>query len=174
MGSGISLSASDMIATKSATGLTSVYGTNGKSAGKWQIEYVYLGGAAANSPLAGLADKTNAANVLATYIGNSGSTVHESLGYWGNFGRLYYNLSGIGTGDPAGASTNVNDVITVTLDLSLVTPEAKFYRNGALIHTRTLPSGKTWFPAASVQGWGSVQIRPSSLAHPQSGFSDWG
>ena len=174
MGSGITLSSGDMIATKAAAGWASVYGTTGKASGKWQVEYVYLTGAGTNRPMAGLADKTNASNVLATYIGNPSASVQESLGYWGNLGRLYFNLSGIGTGDPTGTATNINDIVTVTLDLTLGTPQAQIYRNGTLVHTRTLPSGKTWFPACSLQGGGSVQLRVTGLTHPQAGFVDWG
>lgn len=122
-------------------------------------------------PFAALADKTNIANLLATYAGNSGATVKESLGYWGN-GFLYRNLTA-GASNNAVAATSTADVITIALDVGANT--AYWYRNGVLARTETLPAGKTWYPATSVSGPGSkATLRATGLTYPQSGFADWG
>lgn len=173
-GANVVLSSGDLVATKSGGGWQTTFGTVGKSSGKWQFEIVFVAGSSTNRPFASLSDKTNIANLMTTYTGNPGATTLESMGYWGN-GTFYWNLT-TGT-SPTGVAvpgTSVTNVITVTLDLTQVTPEAQFYLNGSLQRTQSLPSGKTWYPATSLQGGGSVRLVPSSLTHPQSGFTDWG
>lgn len=171
-GAGITLSESDMRATKGTAGWQTAYATVGKSSGKWQFEVVFLAGTSTNRPFAAIADKTNSANVILFYAGNNAVGVQESVGYWGN-GTLYWRMS-TATGSTSALSTATNDIITVTIDMTLGTPEASFYRNGTLSNTRTLPTGKTWFPATSLQGGGSARLVVASLTHPVSGFSDWG
>jgi hypothetical protein len=69
----------------------------------------------------------------------------------------------------------VNDIITITLDLTLGTPEANFYLNGSLMGSAvTLPTGKTWFPVGGLRTGSKIKLIPASLTYPQSGFSDWG
>lgn len=169
---GIVLTESDMRATRAALGWQSVYATNGRSSGKHQFEVVFVAGTSTSRPMAGLADKSNAANVPSFYLGQNTVPVQESVGYWGN-GSLYWRLT-TATGSAAASATAVNDVITVTIDLTIPTPEAKFYRNGVLSNTRTLPSGKAWYPAASVQSGGSARLVVAGLSHPVAGFTEWG
>lgn len=173
-GANITLSDSDRVALRSGgTGWQTVYGTTGKSSGKWQFEVVFLAGTLSNRPFASLADKINLANLLNSYTGNADATVAESLGYWGH-ARIYYNLS-TGSNFLSVAASAINDIITVTLDLTLGTPEAKFYKNGALLGVVILPTGKTWYPASSLQGSGtSTRLVASGLTYSQSGFTDWG
>ena len=170
-GPDITLSNGGLDAEKATTGWNSALGTIGKSGGKYAFEVVFLAGGSVNRPFAALADKTNLATIVGTFVGNTGA-VNESIGYWGN-GRVYFNLSPDAPDAILGlAATAVSDVITVAMDL--VALEVKFYRNGAIIHTHSLPAGKTWFPACSVQGGGKARLRPSGLAYLPSGFSEWG
>lgn len=169
-GTNVVLSNANLDATKTGGGWESVYGTNGKSAGKWQFEIAGVSGGGFNV-FAGIADKTNLANVLATYIGNNGASVIESVGYWGN-GRIYRNLTA-GAGETAVSAWGDGEIITVTLDLTV--PEVKFYLNGAtLAGTVSLPAGKTWFPATSMQSDGKTRLDVSGLTYPKTGFTDWG
>lgn len=171
-GAAIALSNGNLTAAGSSSGVfNTVYGTLGKSSGKWQYEIVIDGGTAAERPLASMADKTNVANLLGTYTGNSGATVKESLGYWGN-GFFYRNLTA-GASNNAVTATAINDVVTIALDVAA--NAAYWYLNGVLKRTETLPAGKTWYPAASCNGGASkVTLRTGSLTYPVSGFTDWG
>lgn len=169
-GANIVLSNGNMDATGGIGAFQTVYGTSGKASGKWQFEIIHISGISTARAIAGLADKTNSANLLATYCGNNGATVKESIGYWGN-GTLYRNLTA-GATNSAVTATAVNDVITIALDADLLT--AKFYLNGVLKETTTLPSGKIWFPAASVNGSTcTARLRTNTLAYPVVGHSDW-
>jgi hypothetical protein len=167
MGSGIALSSGDLHAAKAGGGWATVFGTMGKGAGKWQFEIV--GRSATIYMFAGIADKSNLAGALATYIGDNSGVV-ETAGYWNN-GFEYHNLTG-GAGNSGRPTWSNTDIITVTLDMTA--PEARFYRNGVFVYTLALPSGKTWYPATSIQSGGEVDLVPSALTYPQSGFSDWG
>lgn len=160
------------IDAENATGVwRTVYGTTGRSSGKYAYEIVFLAGSAATRPFASVADKTNMANVQATYTGNSSFNTKESAGYWGN-GNLYYYLSTSAPGFVAVPATAVNDIITVAIDFSV--PEASFYKNGVHVHTLALPAGKTLFPASSLNGGGKVRLIPSGLTYLPAGFSEWG
>jgi len=161
-----------LIATGGITNWQSVFATAGKSSGKWQFEIEHLGGTSTSRPFAAIADKTNASNLLATYAGNNSASVSESVGYWGN-GRVYWKLS-TGSSEIGVGGTNAGMKITIALDLTLPTPEAKFYRDGVLQLTRALPVGKTWFPMCSLANSASqAMLHCSGLEFPVSGFSEW-
>lgn len=169
-GANIVLSDGNLSAEGGLAEWQSVYASEGKSSGKWQFEIVIVGAVGVLRAFAALADKTNLANLLNTYTGNPGATVKESLGYWGN-GTFYRNLTA-GATNSAVTATAAGDVITVALDADTAT--AYWYRNGTLARTEALPAGKTWYPAASVNGGGSkVTLRTTGLTYPQSGFADW-
>jgi hypothetical protein len=148
-----------------------VYATHGKSSGKWQFELKITGlpVGQSNGPYLGVADKTNIASVL---TGIAVSYVEAIQRYEGQ--NAYVKL----TGDTATVSLtsyiNLDGVITVTLDLDASPPVASFYKNGTLEFTRNLPTGKTWYPCASIRRSSVILLVPVSLEHPQTGFTDWG
>lgn len=134
---------------------------------KYQFEIVIVSGVP-NVKMAGLADKTNSASVIAGNLANSAAI--ESVGYLDS-GLLYRNLStGVSSGS-ATASSN-GDIVTIALDLSV--PSVQLFLNGSSIGTVPLPSGKTWYPVASLRNTSSCRLVPSSLTYPQPGFTDWG
>lgn len=171
-GSSVSLASGDSDATKSGSTYQSVYGDVGKSSGAWQFELKVVGlpAGGANGPMLGLADKTNSSNIINGQLAVSGGTSKESLARYDTTYRK--DLTG-DTSTISGLSTvALNDVITITVDLSI--PEIKLYKNGTIFVTTTLPSGKTWYPAASIRRASVVRLVSSSLQYPQSGFTNWG
>ena len=173
-GAAITLSAANMQAEKATTGFQSVYGTVGKSTGKWQFEIKHLAVVGVNGPIFGIGDKANTANMLSSHPGRTVDTVFESIG-WAVGATMHRRLTATTSAAAFGTSSALNDIITVTLDLTLGTPEAKFYLNGSLMSSAvTLPTGKTWYPIVGLRSGGKVGLTPAALVHPQSGFSDWG
>lgn len=173
-GPNVVLSAGDMQAEKAPTVYESVYATVGKSSGKWQFEIKHLAVPGANGPIFGIGDKANTANMLRSHPGRTVDTVFESIG-WGVNALLHRRLTATTSAVSFGTASAVNDIITITLDLTLGTPEANFYLNGSLMGSAvTLPTGKTWFPIGGLRTGSKIELIPASLTYPQSGFSDWG
>lgn len=167
-GPNITLTNSNIDAARIGTGLQTVFGTTGRSSGKYQFEIVQLGGTTTARPIMGVADKTNGVAMQGSYIGNTG--MEYSLGLWGN-GQIYGNLGG-GLIRTSSSTTSTNDVVTVMVDMD--NDEIEIFLNGVSKYTTSVPSGKTWYPAASMNQNGAVRIRVTGMSYPQPGFSDWG
>lgn len=163
---GIVLSNSNRDATKTGSWGT-VLGDIGRSgSGKWAFEVICV--STAGNHMGGLADKTATQSTrTGTYLGNSGV---EAGGYAVN--NLYLQVS---SGSQSGSFIvwGAGDVLTIALDLDSATPAAYWYVNGVLGKTTTLPTGKTWYPGASIENGGVQRIRGRSLAHLPSGYSEW-
>ena len=168
-GSGIVLSNSNLDASiASGAAWKSVLGTNGKASGRWQFEIILVSG---GSAFAAIADKSDIALMLSTYVGNYTSAI-EGVGYWGN-GIVYRCLSS-GTGSVSAGAWDTTNIITVALDLSSATNTVKFYRDGVLQNTTNIPSGKTWFPATTVENSKKTRLIPAGLTYPVAGYTEWG
>jgi hypothetical protein len=143
--------------------------TVGKSAsGKYQYEVLCVAAPSGNQ-IAGVADRSNLTATTTTYLGN-GSV--EAVGH--ALSAIDTALSAGGTVTGTGASWAVGDVLTFALDLTLGTPTITIYKNGAVERTVTLPTGKTWCPAASMESSGILRLKTASLTYPVAGFTDWG
>ena len=179
-GANIVLSNGNLDATKAAAGYQTVYGTQGRSSGRYAFEVLVTARPSISTILIGIADKTNSASVLTTYIGNNGGPV-ETLGYNDNngsstasrlFKRMTVGTSTTGVGGVAGLYTT-GDVITVDVDFS--TNLCDMYKNGVLRYgSIAITSGKTYFPAASLQSAAAVRLITTGLSHLPSGATAWG
>jgi hypothetical protein len=176
-GASIVLSNSDRDATKAGAGYQTVYGTQGRSSGRYAFEMLVTARPSVSTILIGFADKTNTAGVLATYLGNNSGPV-ETVGYndeaSGN-SRLFRRMT---VGNTAGASGTypyaAGDVITV--DLNFSTNTFAFYKNGTLTSWTGIAftPGKTYFPAVSLQSGAAVRLITTGLSYLPSGASEWG
>ena len=172
-GAGVVLSSGDKVATKTTAGWQTVLGALGRSSGKYQFEITVVVGSELASPLIGIADKSNLATVLGTYLGNNGMTVKESTAYWVPFSRIYRNLTS-GIGETTGSASFYSGTLTVALDLDATPPTVRWYQSGTLAGSVNLPTGATWFPGASVQNSATATLRTTGLVSPVAGYSEWG
>lgn len=171
-GPDIILSDGNLAAEKVATGYRSVYGTVSKTSGKWQFEVEHVATLAANGPIVGLADKSNQSAVFDNQIGLTGGiSTQQSLG-WRVSGHIYKDLTGDRGLSAVGTASSLGDIIGITLDLTLGTPQFAAYKNGTLLGIVSLPSSVTWFPATSVRTSGKVKLK-TTLVYPVSGFTQW-
>lgn len=167
-GPNVTLTNGNMDAARLGTGLQTAFGTTGRSSGKYQFEIIQIDGSTTSRPIMGVADKTNGVAMQNSYIGNTG--MENSLGLWGN-GQIYGNL-GSGLIRPSSTATSTNDVVTVAVDMD--NDHIEIFLNGVSQYATPVPSGETWFPAASMNQNGVARLRVTGLAYPQSGFTDWG
>lgn len=178
-GAAITLSNGDLDAIKTTSGYQTVYGTQGRSSGHYAFEMTVLANPNPSAILIGIADKTDPTSVIGTYLGDNSGSV-ETLGYNDYQGalpdtsRVFKRMT---VGNESGNSSpryDTGDVITV--EVNFATNEAQFYKNGVAITRGLIPitSGKTYYPAASLQNSASVRIRTTSLAFLPSGATAWG
>lgn len=175
-GANVVLSNSDLDATKSGSGYQSVYGTQGRSSGRYAFEIITTVQSALSTISMGIADKTNTAGVIVTFLGNNSGPV-EVVGYNAHTSNRYYKRMTVGNINGGGLSGAVNAVSTVvTVDVDFSANTVTFYQNGSAMTPSSIPitSGKTYFPAASIQSGSAVRLRTTSLAHLPSGASAWG
>lgn len=178
-GAGISLSNGNLDATKATAGYQSVFGIQSRSSGHFAFEMIVLANPAPSAILIGIADKTNAAGVIATYLGDNAGPL-QTLGYndyqgaIANTGRVFKRMTiGLESGNTSPRYT-AGDVITC--DVNFSTNQAQFYKNGVAITRGLIPitGSTTYFPAASLQNGASVRIRTTSLAYLPGGSTAWG
>lgn len=176
-GANVVLSNGDLDATKAAAGYQTVYGTQGRSSGRYAFEILVTARPSASSILIGIADKTNSAGVIATFLGNNSGPV-ETAGYndfiSGSNGRIFRRMT---VGNINGALTggyNFPDVIT--LDVNFSSNTIVYYKNGSAIAygAIAITSGKTYFPAASLQSGSAVRLITTGLSYLPSGATEWG
>lgn len=147
-----------------ASGWQTVLGTAGKSSGKWAVEIVCV--TTGGNHMGGIADLANLVTKLATYSGNSA----EGCGYAVN--NLYFNMTSSASKTGSFIAWGAGDTLTIALDISALT--AIFYVNGVQSQTLSgLPSGKTWYPSASMESGGKQRIRTTSLLYPVATYSEW-
>jgi hypothetical protein len=174
-GANITLSNGNLDAAKTAGGgYQTVLASKGVSTGKWQFEMeTVVFDSGTSGPVIGIADKSNLSSVLASYLGDNSGSV-EAIGLRGD-GTLYRCLSGgAGTGTVTGLiGGGVGTHFTLAVDLDSSPPTLKIYRDNGLVTTINLPTGKTWFPAASVDAGNVQRIRHTGLLFPQAGYTDW-
>lgn len=148
-----------------ATGTNGLFGTLGKSSGKWLVEYT----STVTNGTIGLADKTNGNAVLSNFIG---AGAQEAVGYR-NSGQWLAALS-TGTVNSTGhPSYNSASTLGIALDFTTSPPTMTFYINGTIAWTlATLPTGKTWYPVFYNAASASVTFN-TSPSFPVSGFTYW-
>lgn len=154
----------------------------GKSSGKWQFEFVVDAVTSGVGNIAiSLCELGFPPNTVSPHqspgSGVSGATLWTRLS--SPAARYYYDSSArYDTLSTSGTILATGDICTFTVDFS--TKEIAFYRNGALVHTKTVsqlsPGSYTYAPMVKL--WGGAgnptTIRiPNSLTHPVAGFSPW-
>lgn len=176
-GANVILSNSDLDATKAGAGYQSVYGTQGRSAGRYAFEIITTAQSALSTLSIGIADKTNTAGVIATYLGNNGGPV-ETVGYNAHTSNRYYRRMTVGNVSGTTMSGGVvNAVSTVmTVDVNFASNTVTFYQNGTVLTPSgiAVTSGVTYFPAASIQSGSAVRLRTTGLTYLPSGAAEWG
>lgn len=175
-GANVVLSNGDLDATKAGSGYQSVYGTQGRSSGRYAFEIVTTVQSALSTLSMGIADKTNAAGVIATFLGNNAGPV-ETIGYNAHTSNRYYRRMTAGNISGNVMSGAVNAVSTViTVDVNFAANTVTFYQNGIALTPSgiAITSGVTYFPAASVQSGSAVRLRTTGLTHLPSGATPWG
>lgn len=177
-GADIVLSNGNLDATKASAGYQTVYTTQGRSSGRYAFEMIVTSRPSASSILIGFADKTNSAGVLVTFLGNNSGPV-ETTGFNDNNGsgnsRLYRRMTvGNTNGTASPYAYTVGDI--VTFDVNIGAGTFTVYMNGAFAGFTNIPltSGKTYFPAASLQTGAAVRFIPTGLTYPPSGSTEWG
>lgn len=176
-GANIVLSDGDRTATKAGSGYQSVYGTLGHGAGHYAFAVEVVALPTASSILIGIADKTNAAAMIATFVGNNSGPV-EAYSFNDNNGSgagRYYRRMTVGNVS-AGASTvyTVGDIITIAVNQG--SNQILGYKNGSVMTAAFsgVTSAKTYFPAVSLQNGAQVRIITDSLPFTPAGASPWG
>lgn len=96
---------------------------------------------------AGIVDEAVATN---TQVGD----VTDSFGYQAGDGLMLAE----GSTDATVAEASAQDVIGFALDVDAVTPTLSVYLNRLLLHTFSLPTGKTWHPAVSIGGETALEL----------------
>lgn len=175
-GANVVLSNGNLDATKAASGYQSVYGTVGRNSGRYAFEIITTAQSALSTLSMGIADKTNTAGVIVTFLGNNAGPV-ETVGYNAHTSNRYYKRMTVGNINGGGLSGAVNAVSTVvTVDVDFSANTVTFYQNGSVMTPSAIPitSGKTYFPAASIQSGSAVRLRTIGLAHLPSGATAWG
>jgi hypothetical protein len=177
-GASIVLSNGNLDATKAGSGYQTVYTTQGRSSGRYAFEMIVTARPSASSILIGFADKTNSAGVLVTFLGNNSGPV-ETTGFNDNNGagnsRLYRRMTAGNTNGTASPyAYTVGDI--VTFDVNIGAGTFSVYMNGVLAGFTNTPltSGKTYFPAASLQAGAAVRFIPVGLTYLPSGSTEWG
>ncbi|WP_298580621.1 hypothetical protein [uncultured Luteimonas sp.] len=175
-GASIALSNGNLDATKAGSGYQTVYTTQGRSAGVYAFEMLMPVRPSLSAAMVGIADKTNSGSVIGTYLGTS---YVETLGLnddSGSFvsGRIYRRMT---VGNTSGGGTSryeENDVVTVKVDFGV--NQLTGYVNG--VQMANLPiavtSGKTYYPAASLQNGVVIRFRPTGLTYLPAGATEWG
>lgn len=180
-GANIVLSNGDMDATKVASGYQTVYGTQGRSSGRYAFEVLVTAKPSISTILIGIADKTNSAGVIATFLGNNSGPL-QTLGYNDDNGsstaaRIFRRMT-VGTStSPISGTGNLytaGDIITV--DVNFGTNAYQFYKNGVALTGAGTGSitASTYFPGASVQSNAAVRLITTGLSYLPSGATEWG
>lgn len=174
-GASIVLSNSDRDATKAGSGYQTVYGTQGRSSGRYAFEVLVVS-TTDGALVIGAADKTNSAAVITSYLGDNAGAV-ETVGV-NNFsaGRWYKRMT---VGNVNGSSTGVLDFSTgqtITVDVDFAGNTISFYRNGGAftLNPTAITSGKTYFPGVSIQSGAVARIITSGLTYLPVGSTAWG
>jgi hypothetical protein len=132
---------------------------NGHASGKWQAEFQCLS-AGNNSHLYGITDQGTFTDSQRLGI----DTANDSIAVGNSTSQVWNNKSFV-----ASASVPVwnagTPVIGVCIDMTANT--VKFFVDGVLSATQTIPSGKTWYFAATHD---AKLLYPISLTTKQSGF----
>lgn len=175
-GTSVTLSNGDLDAAKAGAGYETVYGTQGRSSGRYAFEIVTTVLPSLSTLLVGVADKTNTAGMLITFIGNNSGPV-EAIGWNNHTTSRYYKRMTVGNANGTTMSLsayNLGDVVTFDVDMDANT--LSFYKNGSLVTPSgiAITPGKTYFPAASIQSGAAVRIRSTGLSYPPSGATAWG
>lgn len=180
-GASVVLSNANLDATKAAAGYQTVYGTQGRSSGRYAFEVLVTERPSISTILIGIADKTNSAGVIVTYLGNNGGP-EQTLGYNDNNGsttqsRLFRrmtvgNINGNGGIGGSASCYAAGDVITVDVDFA--GNVCNMYENGVLRHGPIAITAATYFPAASLQSAAAVRLITTGLSHLPSGATAWG
>ncbi len=177
-GASIALSNGNLDATKAGSGYQTVYTTQGRSSGRYAFEMIVTARPSASSILVGFADKTNSAGVLGTFLGSNSGPV-ETTGFNSDNGagnsRLYRRMTvGQTTGITSPYAYGVGDI--VTFDVNIGAGTFTVYKNGvpAGFNNTPLTTGKTYFPAASLQADAAVRFIPTGLTYLPSGATEWG
>lgn len=183
-GTNISLSNGNLDATKSGSGYQSVYGTNGRSSGRYAFEFVVTAIPSVSALLVGIADKTNSALMITSYIGNSSGPV-EAFGLndndTGGSSRRYQKMTAASMSGASSSPAYSTVGAVVTVDVNMTTNTVAFYINGVgitaaavTIGPMAITSGKTYYPAASIQNGAAISLRTSGLSYLPSGSTEWG
>lgn len=175
-GTNVTLSNGDLDAAKAGAGYETVYGTQGRSSGRYAFEIVTTVLPALSTLMVGVADKTNTAGMLVTFIGNNSGPV-EAIGWNNHTTSRYFKRMTVGNVNGTTMSLsayNLGDVVTIDVDMGANT--LTFYKNGAVVTPSgiAITSGKTYYPAASIQSGSAVRIRTTGLSYLPSGATAWG
>jgi hypothetical protein len=179
----ITLSNGNRDATKSTASYATVYGLAGRNSGRYAFEVIVTARPSASTMLVGIADKTNTAAILASFLGNqSGATFENSAGYnddnGSGAGRIFKNMATAGDGfGSASAAYTAGD--TITVDVNIAANTVAFLKNGIAVTlggspTQAIESGKTWYPGMSLQSGAAGRIVVTGLAYLPSGATAWG
>jgi hypothetical protein len=180
-GAGITLSNSDRDASKAAGGYETVYGLVGRSSGRYAFEILVVTRPSASSMLIGIADKSNTANITASFLGNNGGTSQESIGYnddnTAGSGRMFKNMT-VGTLSGTIVTAYAASSI-ITVDVNIAANTVAFLKDGVSVTisgsaTTAITSGKTWYPGLSTMNGSKGRLITTGLTYLPVGATEWG
>ncbi len=145
-------------------------GTLGKTTGKWYFEYTPTVNISSSQAM-GVGITGNYSSSLSVFETSSQAFMWYFNGA-GNISATYENGAYTPTGSYA---ITTSDIGGIAFDLDGLT--IKYYKNGTLITTSSLPSGKTWYPisangsTAGVSNGLTANFGATSLIYTPSGYN---
>lgn len=152
-----------------------IHGTPAENATKWQWEFTFTSGTAADNHAVGITQPGTSIVV--------GHKLGDAAGEWAYFMNGNVNNAGAAV-PPAGPTYVNNDVIGILTDLT--NGLLWFTKNGVAITGNptlgtggyAIPTGVSWLPAATFNGQTTTVVGTanfaSPFAFPVNGFAPWG